>query len=215
MKRGRRPIILASRSQRRSTLLAMCGIRHTVMISGVPERVGRDGDDPSSVVLENAVRKAADVASHARRGIVIGADTVVSVGGRIVGKMRTRNLVKSTLARLGREASFVYTGLAVIDPATGKSATAVVKTALWMRKIPRNDLDRWIGHLGPYDKAGGFSIEGPGSILFPRVEGCYFNILGLPMAKLYDLVKKLGYDLLDYMVKQKVKSEKRKVAAKR
>ena len=68
-----------------------------------------------------------------------------------------------------------------------------------MKRIGDKDLDAWLRHIGPFDRAGGFSIEGPGSILFPHIEGCYFNILGLPMARLYDLFKSLGYNLLDFM----------------
>lgn len=210
MKRNLPPIILASGSRRRSALLSMCRIPHEVVVSRIREVSGRAGLEARDVVLENAARKAADVVSRTKRGIVIGADTVVFLGGRVIGKLRTRAQVKATLARLSRGVSYVYTGLAVIDASTGKRATGVVKTRIRMKRIAGKDLDRWLEHIGPYDKAGGFSIEGPGSVLFPRIEGCYFNIVGLPMSRLSDLVGKLGYNLLDYMAKLKTQKIKGK-----
>jgi len=191
-------IILASGSKRRSGLLEMCRIPHKVIVSGVREDKGH-GAKPNRVVLDNAYKKARHVSSRLKEGLVIGADTIVFLDGRITGKLKTKKKVKEFLGRLTRRASYVYTGLAVIDIASGRCAAGYARTRIKMKHMGDEDLDAWLRHIGPFDRAGGFSIEGPGSILFPHIEGCYFNILGLPMARLYDLFKSLGYNLLDFM----------------
>jgi septum formation protein len=176
----------------------MCRIPHRVCPSGAREHKGA-GARPSAVVVENARRKAFAVASRLEEGIVIGADTVVFLDGKIIGKLKTKEKVRSVLRDLSKKISFVYTGLVVIDVSRGMRAEGHVRTKIKMKKIADEDLDSWLARIGPYDRAGGFSIEGPGSILFPHIEGCYFNILGLPMAKLYDLFRAVGHNLLDFM----------------
>ncbi len=192
-------IILASRSKRRSTLLRMCRVPHRVVVSNVREDKGGKGQRPGDIVLKNACDKARYAASGLKDGVVIGADTVVFLDGEIIGKLKTRGKVKEVLRRLSKKVSYVYTGLVVIDAASNRRVKGCVRTMLKMKHIDSNRLDTWLRHIGPFDRAGGFSIEGPGSILFPHIEGCYFNILGLPMSKLYDLFERLGYNLLDFM----------------
>ncbi len=191
------PIILASCSTRRSDLLAMCRIPHRVAASGARE--DKFGARPSEVVIKNALRKARAIAARLTCGIVIGADTVVFLDNTIIGKLRSKEKVKEMLRRLSRKISYVYTGLTVIDVPSGACAYDYAVTKIKMKKIPEEALESWLSHIGPYDRAGGFSIEGPGSILFPHIEGCYFNILGLPMSMLYDLFSDIGYNLLDFM----------------
>lgn len=192
-------IILASRSRRRSTLLHMCRIPHKIVVSNVQEDKGEKGERPSDIVLKNAYGKARYAASRLKEGMVIGADTIVFLDGEIIGKLKTKEKVKEILRRLSEKVSYVYTGLVVIDTASNRYAKGCVKTRLKMKYIDSKRLNTWLRHIGPFDRAGGFSIEGPGSILFPHIEGCYFNILGLPMSKLYDLFEELGYNLLDFM----------------
>jgi septum formation protein len=93
----------------------------------------------------------------------------------------------------------VFTGLYLIDTSTKKAAGEYDKSYIYMEKISNKDINRYFSLLGPYDKAGGFSIEGAGSIIFDNIRGSYFNILGLPMAKLAKLFKKLDLDILDFI----------------
>ena len=176
----------------------MCALPHRVVISNIREENG-SAWGPRSCVLDNAYRKARSVANRFKKGIVIGADTIVFLDGKIIGKLKRKKAVKASLRRLSEKISYVYTGLAVIDAESGRCVKDYVKTKMKMKRIGESDLELWLKLIGPFDRAGGFSIEGPGSILFPRIEGCYFNILGLPMSKLYDMFERLGFNLLHFM----------------
>ena len=84
----------------------------------------------------------------------------------------------------------------MIDAKKGKSVTAVDISKVYVRKLSPGEIDKYVGIAGPHDKAGGFSIEGPGTFIFDNIEGSFYNILGLPMMKLDELFRKLGVDLL-------------------
>jgi septum formation protein len=189
-------IILASGSKRRSRILKECGIRHRVVVSGADEVM-----DPAKGVAYNAVtnacRKAEAVSGRVKRGFVIGADTLVLLGKRLIGKPKDEREAKKLLRDFSGKKILVCTGLCVIDAVSGKTSKGSVVSAIRVRKIKAGKINLFLRALAPYDKAGGFSIEGAGSIVFDDVEGSFYNILGLPMNALYDLFKKVGLDLLD------------------
>jgi len=187
-------IILASASKRRSKILKECGIRHRVVVSGSPEKMDRKKGARSNV-LRNAAAKARRVASGQREGFVIGADTVVLVGKRLIGKPKTKKEAKSLLKSFSAKTILVYTGICVIDAAKGRSTCAVDVSKIRVKKLSRKKIDEFVKIAGPHDKAGGFSIEGPGAFLFDDIEGSFYNILGLPLATLQELFEKLGVDL--------------------
>ncbi len=186
-------IILASASKRRSKILKECGIPHRVVISNVPEKM----DHKRGVrfnVLHNARVKAEKIADRYRQGFVIGADTVVLSGKRLIGKPKTAKEARSLLRTFSGKTILVYTGLYVIDVKKGKSASGVDVSKVRVKRLSREKQDKFIKRSGPYDKAGGFSIEGPGTFVFDNIEGSFYNILGLPMIKLDELFEKLGVD---------------------
>ncbi|MBL7071479.1 MAG: septum formation protein Maf [Candidatus Omnitrophica bacterium] len=191
-------IILASRSKRRSAILKSCNIPHTVVPSRVAEEEGDPGR-PSAAVLRNARIKAEAVARKGKKSIVIGIDTLVLFKKKLVGKPRTRAEARIMLKAFSGNRISVYSGICVIDSGVMSKAWGYDKTTLYIEKIPGRDIDKYFRLLGPYDKAGGFSIEGAGSIVFDNVRGSYFNVLGLPMWKLQELFRKIGLDLLDYV----------------
>ena len=166
-------IILASASKRRSKILKECGIKHEVVISGVSEEID-NRESPKVNVLLNAQAKGRKVASKYTQGFIVSADTVVLVGKRLLGKPRTKKEAKEFLKLFSGKTLFVYTGLCVFD---AKKQVAVGEVS--------------------HDKAGGFSIEGPGTFIFDDIQGSFYNILGLPMHKLNYLFRKLGVDLLE------------------
>ncbi|MFC1698856.1 Maf family protein [Candidatus Omnitrophota bacterium] len=187
-------IILASASKRRSKILKECGIPHRVVVSNVPEKM----DHKRGVrfnVLHNARVKAERIADRYRQGFVIGADTVVLVKNRLIGKPKTKKEARSLLKAFSGKTILVYTGLCVIDAKSGKSACGIDVSKVRVRRLSREKQDKFIKISGPYDKAGGFSIEGPGTFIFDNIAGSFYNILGLPMIKLDQLFEKLGLDL--------------------
>ncbi len=192
-----RRIILASQSKRRSAILKSCNISHVVIPSRVKE-AHRDTKRPGALVVLNAKRKAEAVAIKTSRGIIIGVDTLVLFKRKLVGKPRTKSEAKKMLMAFSGNRIIVYTGIYIINPDNSKVASGFDKTSLCIKKIPRRDIDKYFRLLGPYDKAGGFSIEGVGSVVFDNIKGSYFNVLGLPMGKLQELFQRIGLDLLDF-----------------
>lgn len=187
-------IILASHSKRRSEILRSCGIRHKVIRSGIREIA--KGRFPERIAMVNALSKAAKVAHNLDSGYVIGADTVVKLGRYIIGKPRNKSHAKAMLRAMSGKAVSVYTGLCIIDVKKRRLIVDYERSDVNVKKIKRSELSVYFTLLGPYNKAGGFSIEGPGSLIFDDIRGSYFNIQGLPMAKLKDMFEKLGRDIL-------------------
>lgn len=204
-------IILASASPRRSQILAECGIAHKVMPSYADEVMDR-AKSPAYNALSNACLKAKTVVRKIKSGFVIGADTIVSVphsvclerssdglsGNKLVGKPRNYAEARRLLMEFSCKTIGVYTGLCVIDLSSGKQARAAAASKVAVKKITTEMADKFLKISGPFDKAGGFSIEGPGSFIFDNVQGSFYNVLGLPMMELYRLFRELGADLLDY-----------------
>ncbi|MBU1007378.1 MAG: septum formation protein Maf [Candidatus Omnitrophica bacterium] len=187
-------IILASVSKRRSAILSSCGIRHSVVKSGIEEDMR--GKSPVNIAVKNACLKAKAVSEKITSGYVIGADTVVLLGRTIIGKPRDAAHAKKMLKGMSGKTISVYTGLCVINSVTGKKVSGYEKTGVKVKKIKPSEILKYFKLLGPYDKAGGFSIEGVGSFIFDDIKGSYFNVLGLPTAKLSDMFRKLGTDIL-------------------
>ncbi|MFC1646279.1 Maf family protein [Candidatus Omnitrophota bacterium] len=188
-------IILASKSKRRSKILKECGIPHKVAISNVREKMDHKRGAKFNV-LHNARIKAEKIAGKYTDGFVIGADTVVLLGKRLIGKPKTKREARLLLKAFSAKTILVYTGLCVIDAKRGKSASGVDVSKVHVKKLSPGEMDKFIKIAGPADKAGGFSIEGPGAFIFDDIEGSFYNVLGLPMMKLNSLFKKLGVDLL-------------------
>ena len=188
-------IILASGSKRRSSILDSCGIKHSVVVSAVKENM--QDADPGRLAVSNARLKAGKVGEKTGKGFIVGADTLVLLGKEIIGKPRDASHAMKMLKSMASKTVSVYTGLCVLDAATGRSVTGWECSKVRVKKIRPRDIARYFKLLGPYDKAGGFSIEGAGSFIFDDINGSYFNVLGLPMAKLNELFKKLDVDLLD------------------
>ena len=195
-------IILASASKRRSKILKECGIPHKVVISNVPEKMDHKRGAGFNV-LHNARVKAKKIAGRYRQGFIIGADTVVLLGKRLIGKPKTRKEAISLLNAFSAKTILVYTGLCVIDVKKGKSASGIDVSKVHVRRLSREKQDKFIKISGPYDKAGGFSIEGPGAFIFDNIEGSFYNVLGLPVMKLYKLFEKLGVDFLGQFILEK------------
>ncbi|HOW35110.1 MAG TPA: Maf family nucleotide pyrophosphatase [Candidatus Omnitrophota bacterium] len=185
-------IILASGSPHRKELLKLLGLKFIVKKSRARE-TKEIVTTCEALVKENALNKARDVAGRLNEGIVIGADTLVYLeNGTIIGKPRNLAEAKKILKYLSCHPSWVYTGLAVIDAKTGKTIQGCEKTKIFMEELSDTEINRYYAHVSPFDKAGGFDIEGRGGVWIKRIEGCYFNVVGLPISRLYQMLKKFG-----------------------
>ncbi|MFZ5800752.1 MAG: Maf family nucleotide pyrophosphatase, partial [Candidatus Omnitrophota bacterium] len=187
-------IYLASKSPQRRQILRSLGIKFTVLPVGIKEK--RSGRNCAQIVKDNALAKARQAAKKLKRGIVIAADTAVCSQGRIWGKPRHLKAARRILKALAQKPQMVYTGVAVKDVVKKKTVCAVEKTKVYMDKLSDTEVAAYFRKVSPLDKAGSFDIQGRGSIFIRRIEGCFYNVVGLPVARLYKLLKKLGVSLL-------------------
>lgn len=190
----RRRIILASGSKARQKLLKQMGLKFTVAKSKIRECHILRGT-ASRIVMNNAAEKALDVARRYRSGVVIGADTVVLVGKKMIGKPRDLKDAHRTLKLLSNKPQWVYSGLAVIDIDNGKRYLDYEKTKIYMYKLSDKQIMSYFKKVSPLDKAGSFDIQGLGGIFIDRIEGCFYNVVGLPIAKLAEMLRLTGIDL--------------------
>ena len=189
-----RKIILASKSKPRQKLLKQIGLRFRVAESRVKEaRVLKDGC--SELVIGNALLKAKDAAKRFNSGVIIGADTVVLAGRKIIGKPKNLRDAARTLKILSRKPQWVYTGIAVIDIDNEKIFTDYEKTKVYIYHLSDKQIRDYFKRVSPLDKAGSFDVQGWGSIFIDRIEGCFYNVVGLPLAKLAKMLKKAEIDI--------------------
>lgn len=184
-------IVLASASPRRAELLKNIGLLFEVMESGVPEEEAKE-KDPDALARSLAMQKASAVAGRITEGIVIGADTVVCVDGNILGKPRSREEAREMLNKLSGRDHLVMTGLAVVEMPGGRLLTHVETTRVFMRKLSESEIEWYLDSNEPYDKAGGYGIQGKAGVFVERLEGCYFNVVGLPLAALWEMLNTLS-----------------------
>jgi len=190
-----RKIILASASAQRKKILRSLGLKFKVMPSRVKEK-RKLTSSCAKLAEENAKAKAYEVAGRVKTGIVIAADTVVLCGKKIMGKPKNLTSAKKMLKTLSNKPQWVYTGLAIVDVDKDKTVTGYEKTKVYMERLTDYQIDNYFRKVSPLDKAGSFDIQGRGSIFIKRIEGCFYNVVGLPVAKLHQLLKKIGAPLL-------------------
>jgi septum formation protein len=189
-----RKLILASRSPARQKLLKEVGLDFTVSVSSARE-ARRIKTNCADLVMGNALLKAKDVAGRFKSGVVVSADTVVLVGKKIIGKPKNIKDAVRTLKLLSRKPQWVYTGIAVIDIDRGRTYTDFDRTKVYMYRLSDKQIMNYFKRVSPLDKAGSFDIQGFGGVFIDRIEGCFYNVVGLPMAKLARILNKGGIDV--------------------
>jgi septum formation protein len=191
-------LILASSSPRRKELLAQLGLKFDVITSQVDESQ-ITFTEPEKVVMELALLKARSVvATSFSSVIVIGADTVVAVDADILGKPTDPADATRMLSRLAGRQHQVYTGIALIEVRHGeinKIKTGYRRTEVWMRPLSDQEIAWYVGTGEPMDKAGSYGIQAFGACFIERIDGCYFNVVGLSLSLLDTLMDQLGYHL--------------------
>ena len=189
-------IILASASPRRAELLKQLRLNFRVTPSDADETLA-PGLGPEEQVQNLAVRKAMEVAEGIQSNtVVIGADTVVVKDGRILGKPRDPGEAEEMLQTLRDTWHQVLTGVAVIDCSSGRILQDFECTRVKMKPLSRETIKAYIQTGEPMDKAGSYGIQGMGAILVERIEGCYFNVVGLPLARLASMLEEYGVRVL-------------------
>ena len=184
-------IILASASPRRKELLEKIGLRFKVEPSNYEEDM-LSGLEPHELAQKISLEKAEAVASKHENAIVIAADTFIVFGGRILGKPHTEKEARKMLKTISGKSHSVITGFSIIDTGTNKTLSKSVETKVYIRKLTLAEIDAYVRSKEPLDKAGAYAIQGLGAVIVERIEGDYFNVIGLPLSALTEALKEFG-----------------------
>lgn len=183
--------ILASKSPRRRELLKNIGMNFEVVESAVDESTVDKDLKPELYVQELAMLKSSSVASRVGEDcIVIGADTVVVFKNKIIGKPKDYDDAFSMLKSFSGSFHSVYTGISLSDGKSGKTVTDYCKTDVYFAEMSDFEISKYIDTYKPYDKAGAYGIQEYAGVFTDKIDGDYFNVVGLPVSKLYGLLKK-------------------------
>ncbi len=189
--RLRRPLILASASPRRAELLRLLGVEFAIEPSGVAEPEEMPGVAPEQYVRQLALSKATAVAQRLQReAFVLAADTTVALGVALLNKPHTAEQALQMLQQLSGQVHEVYTGVALMWVPECRSECRVVRTRVRFRKLSAEEITAYVESGLPLDKAGGYGIQDPfGAVFVDWLEGCYYNVVGLPLATVYELLR--------------------------
>jgi septum formation protein len=187
--------ILASRSPRRQLLLAQIGLEPEIIPCEIDEELD-SSRSPAENATSLALQKAKTVAVGISSGIVLGADTIVALDGHMLGKPIDPDDAVRMLEMLSGRTHTVATGFALIDRPSDRYVTGVEETRVTFRAIPRNEIDEYVAGGSPMDKAGAYGIQDDyGAVFVTRVEGCFYNVVGLPLSRFYSTLGEFQRDL--------------------
>ncbi|MEZ4783761.1 MAG: Maf family protein [Candidatus Kapaibacterium sp.] len=178
-------LILASSSPRRRQLLTQVGLEFTVEPPDV-EEIQREGEAPVDFVRRLSLEKANAVAANHESGLVLGSDTIVVLGGEILGKPESAEDAFAMLSQLSGNQHTVYTGFSIVDASTGESITDLGEAEVTFRELEESEIWDYIATGSPMDKAGSYGIQDDmGAIFVERINGDYYTVVGLPLMKVY------------------------------
>lgn len=176
-------IILASSSKRREEIFKKYNFKFKIIKKDIIERIDKD-DSPEELVMSLAFRKAYIVAKDHPEKIVIGADTVVVYKDEILSKPKNNDDAFRMLSLLSGKTHQVITGISVLNLDSNQKIVDFEKTNVKFRDLDREIIDKYISTKEPFDKAGSYGIQGIGALLVEKIDGCYLNVVGLPLVKL-------------------------------
>jgi septum formation protein len=186
-------LVLASASPRRAELLKQAGIDFRVLPSRAPEKRA-PRESAAAYVKRLSREKAAEVAGRLqakgqRSGWVLGADTVVVLGSQVLEKPKNAAHARAMLKQLSGRQHQVLTGVSLLPLGEGKAVSIVEKTKVSFRRLSDNEIADYVSGGEPMDKAGSYGIQGKAGAFVKRIEGCFFNVMGLPLSRTVELLK--------------------------
>ncbi len=187
-------IILASSSPRRRELLTQAGIPFVVMPGDVDEENADISGTPAQKAQQLAYLKAMDVA-RGKSGIILGADTIVVCDDEIFGKPADADDARRMLRKLSGREHLVITGIALINTSTGRVSTGYETTKVRFSSLSDREIEAYIESGEPYGKAGAYAIQGRAALFVEGLDGCYSNVVGLPLRRLYRLLQDFGIEV--------------------
>lgn len=181
-------IILASGSPRRKEILANTNVKFEVLTSDIDEKIF-DFEEPAQLVLRLAFEKCMDIAINNPEKLVIGADTIVVLDNEILGKPKNEEEAFDMLSKLSNRAHQVITGISIVNLAMDKKIVDYVISDVKFKNLSDKDIKDYISTGECLDKAGSYGIQAYGALLVQEIKGDYFNIVGLPISRLSDILK--------------------------
>ena len=182
-------IILASASPRRKEILENANVKFKVIASSI-EELTLDGESPSHMVMRLAFEKGIDIASRQKSDLVISADTIVVLNDTVLGKPKDEIEPRKMITSLSGKTHQVITGVSLINLDNNKKIIDYVISNVKFKNLSEEDINDYIRTNESLDKAGAYGIQGYGALLVEEIQGDYFNIVGLPISKVSDLLKK-------------------------
>lgn len=183
--------ILASVSPRRKELLEGMGIEFDVIPSGINEDF-LNGETPRDHVLRLSKEKSSAVSRNNPDAWVLGADTIVIIDGDVIGKPETQNDARAMLARLSGREHQVITGFTIVNKSIGVMITDAVESFVIFKEISEDEMDWYVKTKEPYDKAGGYAVQGMAAFFIREIRGSYTNVVGLPLTEVVTALKRVG-----------------------
>lgn len=190
-----RKIILASSSPRRREILALTGLKFRVDPGDYEEKMDHPME-PHKLARFLSREKAEAVAGRHKKALIIAADTFLVFEGELLGKPRDERDARRMLGRLNGRSHSVITGFTILDSANNKSFSDSVETRVFFRRLTASEISSYVRSGEPLDKAGSYGIQGLGALLVERIEGDYFNVMGLPIGALVQGLKQFGIRIL-------------------
>lgn len=185
------PIYLASKSPRRRKLLSQLGLKFKSFSVDLHEEVF-DGEHPIQTVKRLALHKLDKAKKSKPNGIIITADTIVVLDKEIIGKPKSKTDAAKILKKLSGRTHSVYTGFALYNSKKNKTVVDYERTLVTFRKITTKEIKEYIAGGSPMDKAGAYGIQDDfGAVFVSKINGCYYNVVGLPLSKLYSDLQKI------------------------
>ena len=189
-----RKIILASASPRRKELLEKIGLNFEVDASDGEEKIDL-GLEPCTVVRQLSIDKAKSVAARHPDAVIIAADTIGVIGKKILGKPHTANEAAKMLREISGKSHLVITGFTLLDTANNRMFTGTVSTVVHIKKLTGEEIEAYVKTGEPLDKAGAYAIQGLGAVIVEKIEGDYYNVMGLPLNALTEAMKDFGINI--------------------
>lgn len=183
-------LYLASKSPRRAKLLKQINLKFKILNIDLKEDF-RDEEHPAKTVKRLATEKMEVAKLKIKNGIVITADTIVVLDHKIIGKPKNKSDAERILKSLSNRTHYVYTGFAIYDSLTNKLIVDYQKTAVVFRKLSYSEIKDYVNMQGSLDKAGAYGIQDFGAVFIKKVNGCFYNVMGLPLEKVYSYLKSL------------------------
>jgi septum formation protein len=191
--------ILASASPRRNRILGRLGMRFTTDPSGIPEPDRNPNERVSRYAIRVARMKAEETAKRHKSGIVLAADTIVVLGNKILGKPSDGADAERMLALLSGRWHEVISGICLLDCAQHRTLSAFSRTRVHFRRLSPAEIEWYLESGEHRDKAGAYGAQGRAAIFIDKIDGCFFNVVGFPVAAFEALCRKAGISLTDQL----------------